>query len=268
MVQLHFTLPTLMMSLFVIGTFADPLATRSRSRRLIRHRRGHGMSNAFQSKDNTTAPEDDSSSSDVFRHSTKESTSHVHTHSHSLDASITLTTSSSPSTAVAATTSVTASTPTIPIISGIEPTNSITLSAPHSEPSIVTTSSGEGSKRIRSRTPTSSSLVPTPITATESEWINAHNAARAVLSVGTLTWYYSALLRSEHILLLMNTPCRNTTLAASAQRWANKCDVNAQRSGENVAAGTGAFSASQAVQLWVNEAGKYRSDWWFAVAWC
>jgi len=79
---------------------------------------------------------------------------------------------------------------------------------------------------------------PTPPHATHTTYLNAHNDARSSHNAAPLTW--------------------SNTLATAAQTWANTCQFkHSGASGENVAAGTGAFTAGEAVQLWMNEASSY-----------
>ncbi|KAF5765560.1 putative CAP domain-containing protein [Helianthus annuus] len=75
------------------------------------------------------------------------------------------------------------------------------------------------------------------------DYLNAHNAARSQVGVGGMVW--------------------NPTVAAYAQRYANQRagDCNLVHSGgpygENIAQGTGAFSGTSAVNLWVSERSSY-----------
>ncbi|KAK6945915.1 CAP domain [Dillenia turbinata] len=75
------------------------------------------------------------------------------------------------------------------------------------------------------------------------DYLNAHNAARAEVGVGPLTW--------------------DDTVAAYAQNYASQRagDCAMQHSGgpygENLAAGSGDFTGVNAVQLWVNEKSNY-----------
>ncbi|XP_076953348.1 pathogenesis-related leaf protein 4-like [Bidens hawaiensis] len=75
------------------------------------------------------------------------------------------------------------------------------------------------------------------------DYLNAHNAARAQVGVGNMVW--------------------STTLAAYAQNYANQRarDCNLVHSGgpygENLAAGSGAFTGTAAVNSWVNEKADY-----------
>ncbi|KAI3762270.1 hypothetical protein L1987_52695 [Smallanthus sonchifolius] len=75
------------------------------------------------------------------------------------------------------------------------------------------------------------------------DYLNAHNAARAQVGVGNMVW--------------------NPTLAAYAQNYANQRlgDCNLIHSGgpygENLAKGSGQFTGTAAVNLWVNEKASY-----------
>ncbi|KAI3807847.1 hypothetical protein L1987_23783 [Smallanthus sonchifolius] len=75
------------------------------------------------------------------------------------------------------------------------------------------------------------------------DYLNAHNAARAQVGVGNMVW--------------------NPTLAAYAQNYANQRigDCNLIHSGgpygENLAKGSGQFTGTSAVNLWVNEKAFY-----------
>ncbi|KAK6945916.1 CAP domain [Dillenia turbinata] len=75
------------------------------------------------------------------------------------------------------------------------------------------------------------------------DYLDAHNAARAEVGVGPLTW--------------------DDTVAAYAQNYANQRagDCALQHSdgpyGENLAAGSGGFTGVKGVQLWVNEKSNY-----------
>ncbi|KAA8536306.1 hypothetical protein F0562_028784 [Nyssa sinensis] len=76
------------------------------------------------------------------------------------------------------------------------------------------------------------------------DYLNAHNAARAEVGVGTMTW--------------------DDTVAAFAQNYANQRsgDCNLVHStnrpyGENIAVGSGDFTGSAAVDLWVGEKPNY-----------
>ncbi|KAL8208910.1 hypothetical protein R6Q57_008322 [Mikania cordata] len=86
------------------------------------------------------------------------------------------------------------------------------------------------------------SLAMLPITHAENsqqDYLDAHNAARAQVGVGNMVW--------------------NTTVAAYAQSYANQRigDCNMVHSGgpygENLAEGSGTFTGTAAVNLWVNE---------------
>ncbi|KAD5317938.1 hypothetical protein R6Q59_033267 [Mikania micrantha] len=86
------------------------------------------------------------------------------------------------------------------------------------------------------------SLAMLPITHAQNsqqDYLDAHNAARAQVSVGNMVW--------------------NTTVAAYAQSYANQRigDCNMVHSGgpygENLAEGSGTFTGTAAVNLWVNE---------------
>lgn len=81
---------------------------------------------------------------------------------------------------------------------------------------------------------------PTPTAATPSSYLSAHNNARAEHGADPLTW--------------------NTTLASAAQDWASTCKFgHSGVAGENVAAGTGAFTEAEAVSLWMDEQKEYDS---------
>ena len=75
------------------------------------------------------------------------------------------------------------------------------------------------------------------------DYLNAHNAARAQVGVGPMTW--------------------DNNVAAYAQRYANSRigDCNLVHSGgpygENLAKGSGAFTSADAVKLWVGEKPNY-----------
>ncbi|KAI3807851.1 hypothetical protein L1987_23787 [Smallanthus sonchifolius] len=75
------------------------------------------------------------------------------------------------------------------------------------------------------------------------DYLNAHNAARAQVAVGNMVW--------------------NPTLATYAQNYANqrKGDCNLIYSGgpygENLAKGSGQFTGTAAVNLWVSEKAYY-----------
>jgi len=75
------------------------------------------------------------------------------------------------------------------------------------------------------------------------DYVDAHNAARAAVGVGKITW--------------------DPKVAAYANDYANKRkgDCNLQHSGgpygENLAKGTGSFTGVAAVRLWVNEKADY-----------
>ena len=77
----------------------------------------------------------------------------------------------------------------------------------------------------------------------QQDYLNAHNTARAQVSVGPMTW--------------------NNTVAAYAQSYANKQigDCNLVHSngpyGENLAKGSGSFTGTAAVNLWVAEKPNY-----------
>ncbi|KAD5317937.1 hypothetical protein E3N88_17883 [Mikania micrantha] len=86
------------------------------------------------------------------------------------------------------------------------------------------------------------SLAMLPITHAQNsqqDYLDAHNAARAQVGVGNMVW--------------------NTTVAAYAQSYANQRigDCNMVHSGgpygENLAEGSGTFTGTVAVNLWVNE---------------
>ncbi|GAB2218003.1 hypothetical protein Droror1_Dr00001218 [Drosera rotundifolia] len=73
----------------------------------------------------------------------------------------------------------------------------------------------------------------------EQDYLDAHNAARAAVGVGPLTW--------------------DDNLASYAQNYANSriddCDLIHSDGpyGENLAEGSGSFTALDAVQMWVDE---------------
>ncbi|KAK3193189.1 hypothetical protein Dsin_024499 [Dipteronia sinensis] len=75
------------------------------------------------------------------------------------------------------------------------------------------------------------------------DFVNAHNAARSEVGVGTVTW--------------------DDQVAAYAQNYANQrigdCNLvhSGGRYGENIAWGSADLSGIQAVQMWVNEKSDY-----------
>lgn len=74
-----------------------------------------------------------------------------------------------------------------------------------------------------------------------SAYLSVHNVARMEHGAANLTW--------------------SNVLAEAAARWADNCKFEHSGGlvgpfGENLAAGTGEFSASDAIDLWINEACK------------
>ncbi|KAK7013408.1 CAP domain-containing protein, partial [Favolaschia claudopus] len=88
-------------------------------------------------------------------------------------------------------------------------------------------------------------------------YLDAHNEERSTLGVAPLQW--------------------NLTLARSASDWSSKCTNHHSNGtlgplGENLAAGTGAFSVSDAVRYWNLERGTYdpinpQPSHWTQVVW-
>ncbi|CAE6473636.1 unnamed protein product [Rhizoctonia solani] len=75
-------------------------------------------------------------------------------------------------------------------------------------------------------------------------YLESHNSARAAHGAKPLTW--------------------SDELAAAAQSWANNCVFEHSGGslgpyGENLAAGSGDYSADSGVEAWVNEASQYNS---------
>ncbi|CAE6470435.1 unnamed protein product [Rhizoctonia solani] len=71
----------------------------------------------------------------------------------------------------------------------------------------------------------------------ENDYSDAHNSFRAQHGADGLTW--------------------SAELEAKAQNWANGCIFEHGSTGENLAAGTGDFSAAAAVKLWTDEIDQY-----------
>ncbi|KAG8732396.1 hypothetical protein FRC11_013976 [Ceratobasidium sp. 423] len=69
------------------------------------------------------------------------------------------------------------------------------------------------------------------------DYLNAHNSFRAQHGADPLTW--------------------SAELEAKAQNWANGCKFEHGSTGENLAVGTGDFSATAAVKLWTDEIDEY-----------
>jgi hypothetical protein len=76
---------------------------------------------------------------------------------------------------------------------------------------------------------------------TPQQYLDIHNAARSMYGSGALEW--------------------SADLAEAAQDWADQClFTDGSNKGENIAAGTGAFSGEAAVSLWIDEAGERPRD--------
>ncbi|XP_057495385.1 basic form of pathogenesis-related protein 1-like [Actinidia eriantha] len=86
-------------------------------------------------------------------------------------------------------------------------------------------------------------VLPSHAQNSPQDYLNAHNAARAEVGVGAMTW--------------------DNTVAAYAQNYANSRinDCNLVHSsgpyGENIAKGSGSFTGTAAVNLWVAEKPNY-----------
>lgn len=80
------------------------------------------------------------------------------------------------------------------------------------------------------------SLTSAAPTASPNDYLGPHNAARAQHGAAALTW--------------------SNDLAASAQSWANGCKFQHSGAGENLAAGTGAYTPAQAIKSWTDESSK------------
>ncbi|GFY90128.1 CAP (Cysteine-rich secretory proteins, Antigen 5, and Pathogenesis-related 1 protein) superfamily protein [Actinidia rufa] len=86
-------------------------------------------------------------------------------------------------------------------------------------------------------------VLPSHAQNSPQDYLNAHNAARAEVNVGAMTW--------------------DNTVAAYAQNYANSRinDCNLVHSGgpygENIAKGSGSFTGTAAVNLWVAEKPNY-----------
>ncbi|KAI5122586.1 hypothetical protein M0805_004802 [Coniferiporia weirii] len=154
----------------------------------------------------------------------------------------TATRSSSP-TSVSVPTSATSVTPSSSSTihsSSVDVTPSTTSSTIPTTPiksSVSTSSSAKqtlGSASLEPSADTSSSDIAT--------YLSTHNTVRAQHGASPLSW--------------------NDTLADAAQKWANGCVFQHSGGtlgpfGENLAAGTGSYSITDAVQSWTNEASEY-----------
>ncbi|KAH9964821.1 CAP domain-containing protein [Russula compacta] len=134
-----------------------------------------------------------------------------------------------------------------------------TSSLGHPEGSAGSTTNSDNTTPLPTHFPTTQPThTPTPAVASSSSssslnssgtvstadiqaFLTGHNSVRAQHGAAALTWSQS--------------------LSSSAQEWANGCKFqhSGGPNGENLAAGTGIYTPTNAVQEWVNEASQYNS---------
>ncbi|KAF8315878.1 hypothetical protein DL93DRAFT_2096531 [Clavulina sp. PMI_390] len=126
-----------------------------------------------------------------------------------------------------------------------------TSSTPKAEPTTTSTHAAATTSKTSAAPPaTTSSTSSTGSTGTGNEatqadvdqYLSVHNTLRAAHGASAMTW--------------------NTTLAAAAQTWANKCVFQHSGGslgpyGENLAAGTGTVTIANGLAMWSNEESSY-----------